>query len=118
MISGILNIILNIIFIKMFGYKFAGISTFLAFFVYFLLAKSGTKEHMPFNINKPSLYRILISIFIMGISILVIKKFLPVNIITLCILVFFGMVIYILCLYLTGEAKNEINIVINKLKRK
>lgn len=118
MISGILNIILNIVFIKIFGYKFAGISTFLAFFIYFLLAKSGTKEYMPFNINKPSLYRILLSIFIMGASILLLKSFLPINIITLCILVFVGMLVYTLSLYFTGEAKNEINIIVNKLKMK
>ncbi len=116
MISGILNIILNLLFIKIFGYKFAGISTFLAFFVYFLLAKNGTKEHMPFNINKLSLCRILISVFIMGAFILAVKMFLPINIITLCILVFLGMIVYTLALYFTGEAKNEINIIINKLK--
>lgn len=118
MISGILNIILNVVFIKIFGYKFAGISTFLAFFIYFILAKNGTKEHMPFNLNVKSLYRILISIFIMGVSIIFIKIFLPINIITLCLLVFIGMLVYILSLYFTGEAKNEIDIIINKLKRK
>lgn len=115
MISGVLNIILNVAFIKVFGYKFAGISTFLAFFIYFLLAKNGTKEYMPFNLNKLSLYRILISVFIMGGVILAVKAFLPINIITLCILVFLGMFVYILSLYFTGEAKNEINIIIKKL---
>ena len=118
MISGILNIILNVVFIRVFGYKFAGISTFLAFYIYFILAKNGTKEHMPFNLNVKSLYRILISIFIMGVSIIFIKIFLPINIITLCLLVFIGMLVYILSLYFTGEAKNEIDIIINKLKRK
>ena len=118
MISGILNIILNLIFIKKFGYKFAGVSTFLAFLIYFLLAKNGTKKYMPFSIYKPSLYRILISIFIMGACILALKSFLPYNIITLCILVLLGIIVYILALYFTGEAKKEINIIINKLKRK
>ena len=73
---------------------------------------------MPFNLNIKSLYRILISIFIMGVSIIFIKIFLPINIITLCLLVFIGMLVYILSLYFTGEAKNEIDIIINKLKRK
>ncbi|WP_250277919.1 lipid II flippase MurJ [[Clostridium] colinum] len=118
MISGVLNIVLNIFFIKSFGYKFAGISTFLSFFIYFLLAKNGTKEHMPFVINKLSLFRILISVFIMSITIIIIKSFLPINIITLCLLVFIGVITYTICLYFTGEAKNEINLIINKLKRK
>ncbi|MFR4986523.1 MAG: polysaccharide biosynthesis C-terminal domain-containing protein [Lachnospirales bacterium] len=118
MISGILNIILNVLFIKVFGYKFAGISTFLAFFIYFILAKNGTKEHMPFSLNVKSLYKILISIFIMGVSIIFVKIFLPINIITLCLLVFIGMLVYILSLYFTGEAKNEMDIIINRLKRK
>ena len=118
MISGILNIVLNIAFIKTFGYKFAGISTFIAFFVYFMLAKNGTKEHMEFNLNKLSLFRILISIFIMGAIITVTKQFLPINIVTLCFLVFEGILVYLIALYFTGEAKNEINLIINKIKKK
>ncbi|WP_317367180.1 oligosaccharide flippase family protein [uncultured Tyzzerella sp.] len=118
MISGVLNIILNVAFIKIFGYKFAGISTFIAFFLYFILAKNGTKEHMSFNLNKPSLYRIIISIFIMGAIIIIIKQLLPVNIITLCVLIFIGILVYTLCLYFTGEIKNEINIIVNKLKKR
>lgn len=118
MISGILNIILNIAFIKTFGYKFAGISTFIAFFVYFLLAKNGTREQMEFNLNKISLFRILISIFIMGAIITVTKQFLPINIITLCLLVFEGVLVYLIALYFTGEAKSEINFIINKVLKK
>lgn len=117
MISGILNIILNIVFIKIFGYKFAGISTFIAFLIYFILAKNGTKEHMEFNLNKSSLYKIIVSITIMGLTVIVIKQFLPANIITLCLLVLIGMIAYILCLYFIGEAKNEINLILNKLKK-
>ena len=118
MISGIINIVLNLAFIKTFGYKFAGISTLISFIIYFMLAKNGTKEHMEFNLNKLSLFRILISVFIMGAIIIVIKQFLPINIITLLVLVILGMIAYVFCLYFTGEAKAEINMVIKKIIKK
>lgn len=117
LISGILNVILNIIFIKYFGYKFAAISTFLAFFIYFLLAKFGTKKYMPFVIDKLSLFRILISIFIMGAFIFILKSFLSMNIFSLCILVILGIFIYFLALYFTGEIKNEIKSIFSKIKK-
>ncbi len=121
MISGIFNIILNLAFIKIFGYKFAGISTFLAFLLYFILAKNGTKSYMKFDIDKLSLARILISSFAMYGLILIFKKFLNANIFSLGLLVLFGLFIYIIFLiiflYLTGEAKNEINAILRKIKK-
>ena len=118
MISGILNIILNLLLIKKFGYKFAGISTFLSFLIYFLLVKKGTKKYMKFNINKKSLFNIIISAFLMSFFILLIKIFLNGNIITLGALVIFGIIFYVIALYLSGEIKNELNSIIKKLFNK
>lgn len=118
MISGIFNIIINLAFIKIFGYKFAGISTFLSFLLYFIIAKNGTKEYMKFNVDKLSLARILISGFVMYALILVMKTFLNSNIFTLSLLVILGMLIYAIALYFTGEAKNEINAILIKIKNK
>ena len=116
MISGVINILLNLVFIKTFGYKFAGVSTFLAFLIYFILAKNGTKEHMEFNLNKKSLFKIVLSSFIMGVVVLFVKRFLSTNIFTLCLLVAVGGIVYLISLYITGEAKNEIKFILKKLR--
>ena len=118
MISGVINIALNLAFIKTFGYKFAGISTFISFVIYFMLAKNGTKQYMSFNLDKLSLFRILISVFIMGTIIITLKQFLPINIFTLCLIVLVGMIVYLLCLYFTGEAKSEIDVILKKIFKK
>ena len=118
MVSGIFNIILNLAFIKIFGYKFAGVSTFLSFLLYFIISKNGTKNIMKFNIDKFSLFRILISGFIMYLLISFIKVFFITNIITTSIIVIIGAFIYIAILYFTGEIKNELNHIFNKIKIK
>ncbi len=118
MISGVINIILNLIFIKYFGYKFAAFSTFLSFLLYFMLAKYGTKKEMPFILNKKSLFRIIISCFVMSLFILFIKRYISCNIITLALIVIIAMILYFIFLYITGEIKKEIDFILNKLRRK
>lgn len=118
MVCGILNIVLNLALIKIFGYKVAGFNTFLAFFIYFLLAKSGTKKYTKYPLKIKSIYKILLSGGLMGIIILFLKKIIPANILSLCILVITGGLLYITFLYITGEIKNEINNILKKFKIK
>lgn len=114
-ISGILNIILNLLFIKAFGYRFAGFSTFLAFFIYFLLAVKGTKQYIKFKINKKSLANIMLASIGMSIFVLLLKGFFAYNILSLFFLVLAGFILYILILFFTGEIKNEIKLIMQKI---
>lgn len=116
LICGIINIILNLIFIKYFGYKFASVSTFLAFFLYFILAVYGTRDSIRFDVDIKVATKIVISGVFMCISILFLKIFLQKNIFNLFILVCVGGIVYFLSLYVLGEIKKEVSYIIKILK--
>lgn len=118
LISGILNIVLNVLFIKKYGYEFAGFSTFIAFMTYFILAYMGTKEsNLRFSIDIKSLLKIMASSIFMNIVLSYIKNLLVPNIVSLIILIIIGVIVYFTSLYTIGEIKSEVNYIKNKLKK-
>lgn len=119
LIGGIVNVALNLIFIKVFGsYIVAAVTTFIGFLVYFLLAKCRTVKIMKWHL-KPIVYiRIISSALIMYVLILALKSNMDYTKINLVLLIIFGMIVYGLSLLLSGEVKNEVSAVMNKLKNK
>lgn len=119
LVGGIVNVVLNLIFIKVFGsYYVAAVTTFVGFFVYFLLARYGTRSSLRWKLKGKSLFRILLSAFVMYAAIFILKKIMPFNKINLVLFVFCGMIVYGLVLYISGEVKNEANLVLNKIIKK
>lgn len=106
-------------FIKLLGsYYIASVTTFIGFFVYFLLARYGTRSQLRWKLKGKSLFRILLSAAIMYLAIYILKIFMPFNKINLVLFVFCGMIVYGLVLYISGEVKNEANLVLNKIIKK
>lgn len=118
MFCGVFNVFINILFIKTFGYKFASISTFISYFIYFVLAKLGTKKYIKWEIKKTVYFNILLSAFIMAVVILFVKHFLYANLLSLVALVLLGVFIYVFMLYIIGEIKDEINLIFNKILKR
>lgn len=118
LLGGIVNIIINIIFIPIFGYKTAAISTFIGFFIYFCLSKLGTMKYMKWNLKLVSYIRIITSAITMGVVIFIIRSIISLNIITLSIMVISGIVVYGFMLYISGEIKGEVNFILTKFKNK
>ncbi len=119
LIGGIVNVALNLILIKIFkSYYIAAVTTFIGFFVYFLLARFGTKKYMSWHLKGICYVRIIAAALIMFISIVAIKQILPYTRINLVLFIIFGMLIYAFVLYLTGEIKQEAALILGKLKRK
>lgn len=114
---GVLNIILNVALVPYFSYKICAVNTFLSFFIYFVLAKFGTRNYIKWNLSKWVYVRITFSALVMLISLTFLKRFFVKNLAFLMILVFIGIIIYFITLYLMGEIKSETKIIINKLKR-
>lgn len=117
MFCGFVNIVLNLMFIKTFGYIFGGISTAISFATYFVIAVFGTRKDILFQVDFKTLFKILFSSLVMGIVIISIKGFITYNLITLSLMVILGVVVYILILFLTGEIKNEVEFLKSKLKK-
>lgn len=108
LIGGIVNILINVIFVPLFGYQAAAVSTFIGFLVYFLLAKAGTKGQMRWSVKMISYIRILVSAFIMAVFIFIFKAILGGGFFSLCAMLFMAIIVYILTLWLTGEIKEEV----------
>lgn len=118
LIGGIVNIIINIIFVPLFGYQAAAISTFIGFFVYFVLAKIGTRGQMKWSV-KPVIYaRIIVSAFIMAAAIILIRMFMGMNILSLCVMLCVGILVYGLALYFTGEIKQEVKAIFSAIRKR
>ncbi|MCC8015320.1 MAG: lipopolysaccharide biosynthesis protein [Eubacterium sp.] len=116
LIGGVVNVVINLIFVPKFGIITAAVSTFFGFFVYFLLARYGTRKLLKFHLPLKTYFRIIGSGVLMLVVLTVLKHFLPTNVLTLAGLVIAGMIIYFASLILSGEVKDELKIVLNKMK--
>jgi O-antigen/teichoic acid export membrane protein len=119
LIGGCVNVGLNLILIKIFkNYYIAAVTTFIGFFVYFLLARFGTRKYMSWHLKGICYVRIIAAALIMFAGIVAIKQILPYTIINLGLFVILGMLIYGFVLYLTGEIKPEVAAIMAKLRKK
>lgn len=118
LISSGVNVGLNLIFVKIFNdYLIAAITTFVAFFVYFCLAKLGTRKIMSWHLSPLTYVRIIGSAAVMYLVLVMAKKNVSAaGIKDLLILIVLGMVIYAVALGLSGEIKEEIKVIYNKAK--
>ncbi len=118
LIGGIVNIILNVIFVPLLGYYAAAVNTFIGFLVYFILAKIGTRGQMKWSVKPIVVARILISSFLMAVSIILIKMFMGDTKLSLCLMLAIGILVYAVALYVSGEVKNEVKAILNVIKRR
>ena len=119
LIGGCVNVGLNLIFVKVFNsYYVAAVTTFIGFFVYFMLAKMGTRKYMHWHLKGLCYFRIILSSLIMFAVIVAIKQIMPYTRINLVIFILLGMFVYALVLYLTGEIKQEARFILAKVKNR
>ncbi len=138
LIGGIVNVALNLVFIRVFGsYYVAAVTTFIGFFVYFLLARFGTRKFMKWHVPLLSYVRIIGSGLVMFAALVVLKnhglsfdnmnslfaalhggaamseKF--VNLVRVLLLVAIGALLYGILLLTSGEIKSEVKAIIAKI---
>ena len=119
MIGGVVNVGLNLVLVKLLdSYFIASVTTFLGFFVYFLLAVFGTRKHLIWHIKARSLFNILLSAAVMAGVIKLMESALPEGKLYLALFIFCGIIVYGLMLALTGEVRDELSIIRAKLIRK
>lgn len=116
--GGIVNVLLNFIFVPVFGYKTAAVTTFLGFLVYFILARVGTRKYTQWKLPVITFVRIFLSSAAMGAVLYFAKKIMPFNIITLIIMVILGIMVYGAVLLASGEVKEEFRSAVAIIKRK
>jgi O-antigen/teichoic acid export membrane protein len=109
MISGIFNIILNIILIPIFDYKISAVTTALGFLLYFSLSYFGSRKQFKWTLTSSNYINIISSAIVMGLILKLIVTTIKPTLIGIIVLVILGGSIYGVLLCITGELKNEIN---------
>ncbi len=115
-VSAVLNLGLNVISVKMYGYRAAAVNTALAYLVYLALSLVRSRKIMKINFNLPSIERIVLSCAAMGIVVWTGNHYLKLSVLNLVLIVFTGCIVYFGSLVLTGELKAEINYLLNWIK--
>lgn len=116
LIGGAVNVGLNLIFVKLFhSYFVAAVTTFIGFFVYFLLARFGTGSQLRWKIPILSFVRIILSSLAMYAVIYVMRMYMPASKFNLVLFIICGMIVYGVCIIASGEVKNEIKAITQKI---
>lgn len=114
LIGGGVNVVLNLIFVPIYGYKTAAVTTFIGFLVYFVLARVGTRKYAQWSLPVIVFVRIIGSSLGMAVVLYFMKKVMPFNVLTLVLMVGTGVVVYGILLYVSGEVREELKLVLNK----
>lgn len=116
LIGGAVNVGLNLILVKLTGsYFIAAVTTFLGFFVYFVLARYGTRNYLKWTVKPRRLFNILVSAIMMVVVIEILKVIMPNSKLCLALFVICGIIVYGVMLLVTGEIKDEILLIKRKL---
>lgn len=110
-IAAISNILLNLILIPRYGFYGAGVSTGVAYLIYFIVSIVISRKYLKCRIPIKSTINFSLGSLIMGISILAFKGYLSQSPFSLFILTILGVIIYIFFIFLSGELKNEIKFI-------
>ncbi len=119
LMGGAVNVGLNLILVKLTGsYFIASVTTFIGFFVYFVLARYGTRNYLKWKIQPKRFIKILGSALAMVAVIEILKTILPNSKICLAIFIICGIIVYGAALVITGEVKEELAVIKNKFFNK
>ena len=109
-IAVVVNIVSNIIFIPLYGYIVAAITTSASYLVAFLITFIIVKIKFGVKIDLIKLLKIIFASCLMGVYLFFIKRF-AINIWFLLLIVFGGVVIYFGSLFAIGGLKGEITMI-------
>lgn len=119
LIGGAVNVGLNLVLIKLTqSYAIAAVTTFIGFFVYFVLARVGTRNHLRWQVAPRRFANIIGSAAAMYVAIAILKYILPESKLCLALFIICGIIVYGVTLILTGEVKDELTLILNKINKK
>jgi len=108
-IIAVLNLVLNFIWVPIYGIMGAALSTFIAFTILFIIVIFLSQRWLPINMNYKSILKSIISSCIMLLPLII---FIPKNIIEIIGIIFIGFIVYLGCMILfKGIGKTEWNLI-------
>ncbi|MFV0440825.1 MAG: lipopolysaccharide biosynthesis protein [Lachnospirales bacterium] len=118
LIGGLLNFVLNLLFIPKYGYVVACFTTVIGYLTYFLLSKRKSMEYNKWSLGKSFYIKVFGISTLMFIFVSILKTFLGSSLISTIFYVVVAIVFYIVFAYYTGLIKEEVNTVLNALRKK
>lgn len=107
------NLLLNLILIPYFGFIAGGISTFISYSIYFLLALYFLKD-FKLNLFNKNLLLIIISSLLMLMPVYYINQIMTTSLFSLIIIIISGAIFYFILLFLFGVIKKEVKTIFRK----
>ena len=104
-ISAVLNLGLNIIFVGIYGYRIAAINTAISYLLYLALSLYRSRKIMKITFSPKSLAKILLSCIIMGLTVYFAIHSISLTVINLILTVIIGCLVYFICLILLRKLK-------------
>lgn len=107
-IAATVNLILNFVLVPKYGYVAAAYTTLAGFFTYFTLSYIRRAKELPWHIDGISFLKVLASSLVMALAVKIMQIYLPSNILMTMASVVVGVIVYFVCVILTGLLKEEI----------
>lgn len=118
MIAMIVKIIASIACVHVLGFTGGAMGSLIAFATYFILTSIRVRKYFMWRVPMGSFIRILVSAALCGAA-AYLCTFLPVGeLLRLVLSIAAGGLVYTVCIIVSGEAKEEVKMILSKIKRK
>ncbi|NLY17917.1 MAG: oligosaccharide flippase family protein [Clostridiaceae bacterium] len=104
-VSAGVNIVINIVFIPVYGYRTAAVSTLLSFFLYLCMSVAGSRKKIKWYVKWSSFLKIALACIAMFLFLHAMKQILPESLTSLALMVVSGAFVYLAVLLVSGELK-------------
>jgi O-antigen/teichoic acid export membrane protein len=105
-VSAGVNIVINIVFIPVYGYRTAAVSTLLSFFLYLCMSVAGSRKKIKWYVKWSSFLKIALACIAMFLFLHAMKQILPESLTSLALMVVSGAFVYLAVLLVSGELKD------------
>ncbi len=116
--AAVIKVICSIVLLKAIGFTGGALGSVAAFFSYFIITALRVRKRFIFHVPLKSLVKILISALLCGLAAFFCTRLPVSNISRLALAVVAGALVYALTIAASGEGRNELNSLINKIKNK
>lgn len=117
MFAMIIKIVASILCVNIFGFTGGAWGSLIAFASYFLITSIRVRKYFMWRVPFVSFVKILVAAFLCGICAYMCTLININEVLRLFVAVFVGGFVYVVFLVFSGEAKDEVNMIISRLRR-
>ncbi len=116
--AAVIKVVCSVVLLKAVGFTGGALGSVAAFFSYFIITALRVRKRFIFRVPVKSLFRIVVSALLCGFAAFFCTGLPVSNILRLALAVVAGALVYAIAIAASGEGRNELNSLINKIKNK